>query len=131
MNIHEQLFIKSFIVSQKQERYLSMFGSKKGRRKLIKGFYHLNDLAEEHATEIPPNEHFAEDIYKILKVKGSPDVCYVISTNQELDKKELNLLEVLEKIVGDSNGTFISCIAGKLGYYKGESPGPRYIFEKK
>ncbi len=132
MNIHEELFARNFIVREKRERYLSIFDSKKGRKKLIKGFYHLNDLDEEHATEISPNKHFAEDIYKMLKAKGSPDICYIISTNQELDKNELNLLEVLEEIVGDCNdGTFISCIAGKLGYYEGESPGSRYIFEKK
>ncbi len=132
MNIHEEKFIHSFIVSQKRERYLSMFNSKKGRKKLIDGFYHLNDLDEQFATEVPPNEQWADNIYRMLKAKGSPDICFIISTNTEFDRKELPLIDVLEEIVGTcDDGTFISCIAGKLGYYEGESMGARYIFEKK
>ncbi len=68
----------------------------------------------------------------MLKAKGSPNICFIISTNIEFDRKELPLIDVLEKIVGTcDDGTFISCIAGKLGYYEGESMGARYIFEKK
>lgn len=131
MNINEELFIKNFIVKEKRERYLSMFDSKKGRKKLIADFYHLNDLEEKYAKEVPPNEQTAERIYEILKAKGSPEKCYIISTNNDFDGKELSLIEVLEEIVGDCNhGTFISCIAGKLGYYEGESAGVRFILEK-
>jgi hypothetical protein len=131
MNIHEELFAKNFIVPEKRERYLSMLVSKKGRKKLISGFYHLSDLEEKYATEVPPNEQRAENIYEKLKAKGSPDICYVISTNDEFDGKELTLIDVLEEIVGScEDGTFISCIAGKLEYYEGESMGARFIFEK-
>ena len=49
MNIHEERFIRSFIVPRKQERYLSMFGTKRGRSKLIRGFYHLADLDIKYA----------------------------------------------------------------------------------
>lgn len=132
MNIHEEQFAKHFIVPEKRERYLSMLNSKKGRKKLLDGFYHLRDLEEKYSKEVPPNHQWAEDIYKMLKEKGSPDVCYVISTNKELDGRELSLVDVLDEIVGTCHdGTFISCIAGKLGYYEGESMGARYIFEKK
>ena len=131
MNLHEEQFIRNFIVPQKRERYLSMFESKKGRAKLIQDFYHLGDLEESLATELSPNEQSAEKIYEILKAKGSPDVCHVISTNDEIDGKEMPLIDVLKEIVGDGNdGTFISCIAGKLGYYEGEDIKTRYIFEK-
>lgn len=132
MNTHEEKFIRSFIVPRKRERYLSMFDSKKGREKLIYGFYHLNDLDEQFATEVPPNEQWADNIYRMLKAKGSPETCFVISTNSEFDRKELPLIDVLKEIVGACNdGTFISCIAGKLGYYEGESMRARYILEKK
>lgn len=132
MNIHEELFAKNFIIPEKRERYLSMLDSKKGRKKLIAGFYHLSNLEEKYAIEVSPNKQWAEDIYKMLREKGSPNICYVISTDKEIDGKELKLDDVLEEIVGNcANGTFISCIAGKLGYYEGESMGARYIFEKK
>ena len=41
MNIHEEQFARNFIVTEKRERYLSMFDSKQGQKKLINGFYHL------------------------------------------------------------------------------------------
>lgn len=132
LNFHEEQFAKNFIVPEKRERYLSMLDSKKGRKKLIEGFYHIRDLEEKYATEVPSNEQRAENIYKMLKAKGSPDICYMISTNRKFDGEELPLIEVLEEIVGTcDDGTFISCIAGKLGYYEGETMGARYIFEKK
>ena len=41
------------------------------------------------------------------------------------------LLEALEKVFGEGNdGTFLSCVAGKLGYYEGEEVGARYILKK-
>ena len=132
MNVHEEQFIKTFIVSPKRERYSSMFESPKGRSKLIQGFYHLRDLDERQATKVPPIDQSVERIFHILKSKAAPDLCYVISTNQNLDGKEAQLLDVLTEIVGTcDDGTFISCIPGKLGYYEGEAVDTRLILEKK
>lgn len=132
MNVHEEQFIKTFIVSPKRERYTSLFGSSKGRSKMIQGFYHLHDLDERLATKISPGEQSVESIFRTLKSKAAPDLCYVISTNEKLDGKEAQLSEVLREIVGTCNdGTFISCIPGKLGYYEGEDIDTRLILEKK
>ncbi len=132
MNIHEEQFIKSFIVFAKRERYLSLFESSKGRSRLIQGFYHLHDLDERLATKITPSKQSAEGILHTLKSKVAPDICYVISTNKKIDGKEAPLSDVLEEIVGTCiDGTFISCIPGKLGYYEGEEAGTRLVFEKK
>lgn len=130
MNIHEEQFIKTFIVPTKRERYSSMFDSSKGRSKLIQGFYHLHDLDERLATKISSDEQSAENIFRILKFKGAPDLCYVISTNEKLDGKEAALLDVLKEIVGTGDhGTVISCVPGKLGYYEGEDVDTRLILE--
>jgi len=49
-----------------------------------------------------------------------------------MDGKESQLSDVLEGIVGTCDeGTFISCIPGKLGYYEGEDVDTRLILEKK
>ena len=132
MNLHEEQFIKNFIVASKRERYLSMFESSKGRSKLIQGFYHLHDLDEDLVTKVPSGEQSTESIFQILKNKAAPDICYVISTNDKLDGKESQLSDVLEQIVGTcDDGTFVSCIPGKLGYYEGEDVDTRLILEKK
>jgi len=38
MNIHEEQFARNFIVTEKRERYLSMFDSKQGQKKVNKRF---------------------------------------------------------------------------------------------
>jgi hypothetical protein len=132
MNPHEELFVSSFIISAKRDRYLSFLGDPKRRQKILDGLYHMRDLDEESATTVAPNEQRHENIYQILRSKGSPEICYVISTNRDLDGKELRLAEVLEEIVGTGDdGTIVSCIPGKLVYYEGEDPGTRYVLEKK
>ena len=132
MNIHEELFVKNFIVPQKRERYLSMLSSQKMREKILENFYHLNDLDERFMIRVPNDKQQTQNIYGLLKEKKSHDICYFISTDSEIDGKELDLLEVLENKVDECyDGTIVSCIAGKLAYYEGESPGERYILEKK
>jgi len=132
LNIHEEQFIKNFIVPQKRERYLSMFESSKGRSKLIQTFYHLPDLDERFAIKIESNEQSLEAIHRILQSKGAPRNCHVISTDNQIDGNEMPLLDVLEKILDAcKDGSFVSCIPGKLGYFEGEDVDTRLIFEKK
>ena len=43
----------------------------------------------------------------------------------------MDLQTALEEVIGYGNGTFVSCIPGKLGYFESAEPGLRYIFEKR
>jgi hypothetical protein len=69
-----------------------------------------------------------EDIAKLLKQKGAPDVCFVVSEDSNLDRQQLPLLAALEQVVGYGMGTFISCIPGKLAYFEDEEQ--RCVLEK-
>ena len=40
------------------------------------------------------------------------------------------LHDALNDVVGSSDGTFVSCIPGKLAYFEGEEPNERYILER-
>ena len=132
MNPHEEFFALNFITLAKRERYRSMLSSEKSRKKLISGFYHLKDLEERSTVEVPPNLQTVDKIAALLKEKGAPETCYVISTNPQIDQKQLPLADVLQEIVGNADeGTILSCIPGKLAYYEGEAAGARYILEKK
>ena len=132
MNPHEEFFALNFITAAKRERYRSMLSSEKSRKKLISGFYHLKDLEERSTVEVPPNLQTVDKIAALLKEKGAPETCYVISTNPQIDQKQLPLADVLQEIVGNADeGTILSCIPGKLAYYEGEAAGARYILEKK
>lgn len=131
MNIHEEQFACNFIVPQKRERYLSLLGSEKGRRKIVNGLDHCGDIDAQYKILVPIGQQAAENVYKILREKNAPDTCYIISSNYEIDEKEMKLIDALKKTIGSSCGTFISCIAGKLGYFEFEEPNQRYILERK
>jgi hypothetical protein len=54
--------------------------------------------------------------------------CHVISTNRELDGRDVDLAVALAGIVGTGDGSLVSCIPGRLGYFEDESS--RFILAK-
>jgi|SRR5215213_4854407 len=130
MNLHEEEFARAFIVPGKQERYLSMLQSLKGRARLLAQFPHCKDLNMKYATLVPAGQQNARAIAKLLANKGAPELCHVISADGDIDNRELPLANALEQTVGMNMGTFISCIPGKLGYFEFEDIGQRYIFAR-
>jgi len=130
MNSHEEQFARCFIIPKKRDRYLSLLGSKRGRAKLLDGFNHCNDLDPRYATLIPANQQSDLSIELLLRRKGAPETCYVMSDNRDLDGREMSLADALNETVGLGAGTFISCLPGKLGYFELEGFDGRYILER-
>ena len=130
MNLHEEQFARSFIVPEKRARYLSLLESERGRKKLLEGFYHCHDLDSRFAKPLPSNHQSAQAIEQLLKSKGAPATCYVMSADTSLDNREMSLCEALMETVGGAGGTLISCIAGKLAYFELEPFDGRYILER-
>jgi hypothetical protein len=50
---------------------------------------------------------------------------------RKLLQKEKSLKAALTEIVGYGGGTFVSCIAGKLGYFESDEATDRFILERK
>ncbi len=130
MNIHEELFVKSFIVPEKRERYLEFLSKEKTRHKITWYIEQCADLEVKFKARIPISKQNEEDIYKILKQKGAPDNCYIISNYDDIDQKVMNLKKTIDEHTFDS-GTFVSCIPGKLVFYASEEENGRFILEKK
>ena len=126
MDRHEEEFIRAFIALSKRDRYISLFATKKGRRKLTNTLNHNHELDTRFLHRIPPQEQSPESILDLLKRRGAPSSCYVISCS-ELDGQQMDLEDALAETVGYGIGTFISCIPGKLGYFEAEDPGERYL----
>lgn len=76
---------------------------------------------------IPPKDQNIEGICALLKARGAPDLCRVIS---EIDGRDMPLREALEATVGYGMGTLISCVPGRLGYFEGEGKNARFLLEK-
>ncbi|HEX2961619.1 MAG: hypothetical protein HF308_09945 [Ignavibacteria bacterium] len=125
----EELFIKTFIIKDRQERYLSLVTSKKGRNKF------LQDLPHSISNELDPKyvkgvNGSSKDIYEKLKSKGAGKECYVISELSEIDGHVLSLSEALNQIIGRGMAAILICIDNKLAYFEGEEPNDRYILHR-
>jgi hypothetical protein len=130
MNPHEEQFARTFIIPEKRARYLSLLESTRGRSKLLNGFNHCHDLDPRFAKLIPPHQQSVQSIEALLRQKGAPDICYVMSANRDIDGREMSLAEALNKTVAMDAGTLISCVAGKLAYFELEGFDGRYILER-
>jgi len=130
MNPHEEQFVRSFVVAKKRDRYFTLLQSTKGRPHLLSGFNHCHDLDPRYATLIPSNQQSAASIESLLRRKGATDSCFVISTNRDIDGREMPLSDALAETVGVNMGTFISCVPGKLGYFEMEDLSHRYILQR-
>ena len=130
MNQHEEQFARSFIVPAKRDRYLSLLESSKGRLKLAHGLNHCGDLDMRYAKLVPVGQQNVDAIEKLLKQKGASDICHVMSSKPEIDEQDMPLRKALEETVGQTMGTLISCVPGKLAYFEFEDAGERYILQR-
>jgi hypothetical protein len=128
---HEEALIRAFIMPAKRSRYLERLASPKARKKFIaEHLYHMADLDTRYAKQIEPGSQFVEQIHHLLTSRGAPESCYLVSTNTELDGSTIDLLSALQRTVAQFEGTFISCIPGRLAYFEGEGKNERYILER-
>jgi hypothetical protein len=81
-------------------------------------------------TEVPSNLDFPGELTKLLKAKGAGTTCHVIVDGLKIDGHELPLSEALNEICMHEFGAVLSCIPGRLAYYKPESPNKGVILER-
>ena len=127
---HEAAFIRAFVTPTKRERVVELLSRPKRRREFLKTLARFGDLDPRFCVEIPSTEHSAAGIASLLRKRGAPAECYVISEDLALDGKKMPLSEALQKIVAYGMGTLVSCIPGRLGYYEGEARGDRCLLER-
>jgi hypothetical protein len=138
---HEQALVHAFIAPTKRKRYLDRLASPKARgRFLANRLYHMTDLDSRYAERLDPGmplvplaqRHDAHivQIYQLLRDRGAPETCFVISTDEDLDGGFHDLRSVLHAVVGSGSGTLISCLPGRLAYYEGEDANERFILER-
>jgi hypothetical protein len=130
MNVEEEL-IRAFVIKERRERLVAGLANPRRRRQVLDSLNHFGHLDARYAQIIVPIAQTPQGIANILKGKGAPDACYVISGNAKLDGQEMPLTAALERVVGMGLGTFISCVPGMLGYFEGEEAGARYVLDRR
>ena len=126
----EEAFVRAFILSEKQERYLSLLSSPKRRRDILARLDHQLDYNRVLAARVAGEDQSSSRISELLRARKAPATCHAISADSALDGRDLPLREALDAVVGSGIGTVLSCIPGRLAYYEAEDAGERYIFSR-
>jgi len=123
----EEALFQAFAVPRKRQHYVELLNTKRGREKIRLALDHFSDLDLRFCHKVRPTEQNPADILRLLKSLGAPSTCYMMSADGELDGREMVLSEALSEVIGKGQGTFLSCIPGRLAYFEGEEPNERYI----
>jgi len=130
VNIHEEKFIRSFVRKEKQGRYLEFLPSEKNRWKVTSRFDHSDDFDTALAIQIPPAQQKPDVIVTILRDAGAGELCWILSSNDDIDGKEMPLEFALREHLF-REGTFFSCIPGELVLYSGEDINAIWVFKNR
>lgn len=125
MNTHEDAIIRSFIASPRRPRWLELLVSDK-RGRMVGKLNHCTALDERYTTALPKDT----DVVALLRSKGAPQTCYVLSCDDAIDGQEMELTEAFAKTRDGGWGTIIGCIPGKLAFYYDELGDRRILLER-
>jgi hypothetical protein len=117
--LHESLFIASFVLPARRSRWENFIGHPRRRLNFLHTLADRSDLDERCFMEVKGPQAI-EAIISCLKNLGAPNECYVISESSQLDMQTMELREAVGVVYGCGLGTVISCLAGELAYYEGE-----------
>jgi len=124
------MLVRAFVAPERQERYLTLLGSERGRVKMRATLAHFRDLGPQFTHALPTNVLSAESLMVLLRRKGAPAECYLFAEEGVLDDRRMPLADALKAVVGRGQGVFVSCLPGRLAYFEGEDVGARYVLER-
>jgi hypothetical protein len=118
--------IKNFIDKFKQDRYIQFILSPKNRQKFIADLSHFNFLQWDKFDKVNGNER--EIIMTTLQKRKVLDTtCYVISENEKIDTKILDIKTAISETVGYGMGTILVFGNADIIFYESETMNNRYI----
>jgi hypothetical protein len=128
----EEATIKAFVMPEKQKLFLSLIASPENRRKFTAELANFRWFDRGFTTSVPWQGNpslslFGQQLSGIsnlssqLQSKGARETCWVMSGNPQIDGQEMGLNAALECAIDSDFGTILSCVSGKLAYYKGKN----------
>ena len=125
---HETAFTKAFLLSEKRARFAQALAGPKRRKEMEERLMQL-PLLPGVGREVPGSQDFPQELERLLKAKGAPATCHVICCVLKADGRELPLREALDLVCLQASGAILSCLPGRLAYYKPQSPAPGLVLE--
>ena len=127
---HEAAFAKAFLRSEKRARFIQYLADPKRRREMLGRLDHDLPYLPEWATPVPGEQDYPEELVKLLLGKGAGPSCYVIAAGLRCDGTEVALDQALKQICLQASGAILSCLPGRLAYYRPRAPEPGLLFER-
>ena len=125
----EKILISTFVTKDRQERYIKLIQTERGRKKFKTYISHFNDFNPGFTTPLN-NIHTSLQLYNLLKDANAPETCYIISDHSDYDMKSLPLLKAIQELFNSGIAYIISCIPEKLAYYENEDSNQRVLLKK-
>jgi len=123
----ERLFIDTFIIRVKRDRYNSLMSNPQKRQKLLDRMNHNLDFDYSLAKQVECYD--LEKIEaKLISLGATPENCYFISDSCELDQTTVSLKEGLKQAADFYFASILDCVAGKLAIYWDETYKTRRCF---
>jgi hypothetical protein len=127
---HEEAFAKAFLPSEKRARFIQHLADPRKRREMLERLNRDLPYMPGFAMEVPGSQDFPSELEKLLRAKGAGPTCHVLADGLKADGRELPLREALNLVCLHERGAILSCLPGRLAYYKPESPRPGLILER-
>lgn len=127
---HEAAFARAFLPSEKRARFIQVLAQPRRRQEMLAQLDGHLPFLPAFATAVPGDQDFPDALVKLLIAKGAGPTCHVIVAGLKADGRELPLREALMLICLHRSGAILSCLPGRLAYYKPESPAPGIILER-
>ena len=130
LNAHETGML-GFLEERQRRRIRALFElGPKGRQKVRQYLDHEMRFDPRHVVPLTGLESLPPRILKRLQESGAPEQCFIVSSDQRIDGREMRLADAIDAVIASASGSCISCIPGKLAYWQGEDIGTSCILRR-
>jgi len=121
-----------FIEPNWRARFRDSLDNDRLRKRVLFKLDHFRHLDPRFTENLPRADQRSEFLLPVLRGHGAPARCYLMSSDPDLDRRELPLGEALALLLEDfcQMGTLLSCIPGRLAYFHDEEYDNRHILRR-
>jgi len=134
LNPHEEAVIRQLFAHDRRLTFLhGLSGTAKRRQHtLASHLCHFYDWASDCTVDrVPEPARTAEGIHRLLHEKHAPNTCHIMSSDPDLDGRDMELMEAVRATLEAwPECTIISCKPGRLAFYQDEYQDEAYIIAR-
>lgn len=127
---HEEALIRAFMRPERRARYLTLLANPKRRGEMLERLNHHFDFIDELSTPLSGDANMPTKLVAVLRSKGAGATCRVFADEDVSLGRDMRLEEACELAYQHFFAIILSCVPGRLAYFKPEDPSHGFILEK-